>query len=251
MSSLENLPNPDDLLKKKVERKRRACAATSTAENRTTRSKKHGNNALPQATEAPSISPAIQCSKNESNVDTYNDILERILLNAESRQGPKHATIFETSSSSTSYPASHEFNDKVDKMCGNLTADELNQLSVLSSVAISFREELAGFSESMNKSNSEDFSWSSVDLDSVIQLSGLLEDHVKSALSIDLIRESREFYEQEEDEVGGVCFIYVTFSLRLSWDCAVWLFVLYPPGAFLILDSVILPLISLNILVSF
>jgi hypothetical protein len=146
---------------------------------------------------------------NESSspaADTYNDIIDRILLNAESRQGPQNATIFESESVSASYANRDLDATFKDSTCGKITAEELNQLSVLSTVDVSVRERVGSNVDAVTKTdNVHDFNWSCIDVDSVTQLIGLLEDHVKSGLSIDLIREAREAHDREDEQVSVAC----------------------------------------------
>jgi hypothetical protein len=232
MSSLENLPKPHEQTKHKMQRKRKApapvvVAAPSVDNVIAIKSKVKGRtSSAPQqqqppasSTEASSVSIAIQFpAMNESSADAYNDTIDRILLNSESRQGPKNATIFESSSFGSKSPYK-------DSTGGKLTAEELNQLSVLSStVDVSVRER--GDSSNIDaacdtkKDNGHDFNWSCIDVDSVTQLIGLLEDHVKSALAIDLIREARQAHDQEDEEVSATysisCVVLLFYSLYVG-----------------------------------
>lgn len=215
MSSLENLPNPEQETSQKMQRKRRnpvrsvnnVVAAASTIKS----TKQQARNVpLKSTKESSSVSIAIKFpTMNETSSsstsspldDTHNDIIDRILLNSESRQGPQNATIFESESASTS--TSKSYTTFKDSTSGKLTVEELNQLSVMSTFDVSVREQVGGSNVDAltNKGNGHDnFNWSSIDVDSVTQLIGLLEDHVKSALSIDLIREAREAHDQEDEE---------------------------------------------------
>lgn len=218
MSSLENLPKPDEQINPKRQRKRKAPVVSSSVNKiAAIKSIEQEHSLPPPSTEASSVSIAIQFpTMNESSidVDTYNDdIIDRILLNAESRHGPQCASIFESSSSTCGASASHTTRRDFQGICkdamgGNLTAEELNQLSVLSTVDVSVREHVGGYVDhalAKKDNGRRDFNWSCIDVDSVTRLISLLEDHVKSALSIDLIREAREAHDREDEEVRVMC----------------------------------------------
>jgi hypothetical protein len=102
-----------------------------------------------------------------------------------------------------------------------LTADELDRLSLLSAAAISARESSQRMNRNGNSNggsdgdgdggcidasatNENDFSWFNVDIDSITQLSGYLEEHIKSAMLIDLIQEARIAFGDNEIMVSDL-----------------------------------------------
>ena len=144
----------------------------------------------------------MQMPSKPQAVESHSDLIDRVLLNVESRM-VQHSSVFEQGSSATIANNSRA-NSKISNanaLHGKLTADELDHLSLLStsSVGLSFSQGVNG--NSVGAANTNDFNWSNVDIDSITQLSGYLEEHAKSAISIDLIQGARVAFERNDTMV--------------------------------------------------
>jgi len=128
-------------------------------------------------------------------------MIDRILLASESRDC-QQSSIFESAPLvSGRQPvgvrgasASH------DASLGKFTADELDQLSLFSTVALDSHD--SSSASAFADSSRPKYGWSVIDIDSITTLNGLLEDHVKSAVSIDLIQEARVAFDQNQTQVS-------------------------------------------------
>jgi len=144
-------------------------------------------------------------------IDSQTDTIDRVLYNVESRM-VQHSSVFETSISNAPVRRGANTNPTMTMHGyghGKLTADEIEHLILLSAATLSARECFSGMNGNGNAGNSSgcvdasatnenDFSWSNVDIDSITQLSGYLEEHVKSAMSINLIQEARVAFDANE-----------------------------------------------------
>jgi len=157
------------------------------------------NSSLPPTGMAPSMTASIpvQMPSKHQAVESHSDLIDRVLLNVESRM-VQYSSVFEQASSARTI-ANNRANSTISNanalsMHGKLTADELDHLSLLSTSSVS--QGVNG--NSVGAANTNDFNWSNVDIDSITQLSGYLEEHAKSAISIDLIQGARVAFERND-----------------------------------------------------
>ena len=229
MSTLEHLPKPKADTRR-ILRKRSAPGPSldqTIASSRPQLQAKHHPNLPPTAMAPPSTSPLTSTSKNASismrmtskpqAIDSQTDTIDRVLYNVESRM-VQHSSVFETSISNAPVRRGANTNPTMTMHGyghGKLTADEIEHLILLSAATLSAREYFSGMNGNGNAGNSSgcvdasatnenDFSWSNVDIDSITQLSGYLEEHVKSAMSINLIQEARVAFDANETMVRNL-----------------------------------------------
>jgi hypothetical protein len=86
-----------------------------------------------------------------------------------------------------------------------LTNEELDQLTLFSTVALSI-DMSASHSQSHSATNqtckgrkNHLQNWANVDVDSLISLCEVLEEHVKIATTVNLIQEARQVFENHQD----------------------------------------------------
>jgi hypothetical protein len=204
MSSLQNLPNPNTE-KKRMQRKR--SAPRSSVDQLVTPCSSQPqrlNSSLPPTGMAPSMTASIpmQMPSKPQAAESHSDLIDRVLLNVESRM-VQHSSVFEQATSATIANNSRANSNisNANALHGKLTADELDHLSLLStsSVGLSYSQGVNG--NSVVAANTNDFNWSNVDIDSITHLSGYLEEHAKSAISIDLIQGARVAFERNDTMV--------------------------------------------------
>jgi hypothetical protein len=223
MSSLEHLPKPVSDTRRKV-RKRSAPGPSFDhiivpPSQQQPETKDH-QNLPPTAMAPPSTTASIPTpmQAKPQAIQSQSDVIDRFLYNVESRmvqQSSVFETAIEITNTSSRRAMIHEHGH------GKLTADELDRLSLLSAAAISARESSQRMNRNGNSNagsdgdgdggcidasatNENDFSWFNVDIDSVTQLSGYLEEHIKSAMFIDLIQEARIAFGDNEIMVSDL-----------------------------------------------
>ena len=144
-------------------------------------------------------------SQSSSQLQFYNDKIELIILNSETRDHKSSSSsVFDHSKSKGNDNRNGNGNGngtrkKEEAVFGKLTGEELNQLSLF--CASSDNSTASG---SASGSTKRECNWSDIDLDFVTTLSGLLEDHVRNALSIDLIQLGRQAFEDGDTKVSSV-----------------------------------------------
>lgn len=127
--------------------------------------------------------------QQEQQCSELNDTVEKILLNVESRQ-----SIF-----FSNHKGSHSDNVRVDK--SKLSIQELEQLSLLSSTAVSNAATVANSTTSTTTDGIHGASlplpstWATVNLDSLCDLCKLLEEHIRNASRVDFIKFAREAFD--------------------------------------------------------
>ena len=141
--------------------------------------------------------PEYRQEKEEASSE-LNDIVEKILLNVESRQPMLH----------------NSQNNKNSK----LSIQELEQLSLLSSnyhsnqasTTLATLTTLTTCTATNNKVNGNNtnnvvtkFGWATVNIDSLCELCKLLEDHIHNASRVDFIKFAREAFDEVHDGNGG------------------------------------------------
>ena len=170
-----------------------------------------GNAASANAKRTLSLSVTAKLS-----IESNNDMIDRILLNSESRQshGSTHQVFEKAQVQGKGKGHNKRRGLSHEQGGGKLTAEELIQLSIFSTQALeaihvhidfnnggSSPGSEHGSDQVSNPSNGND--WSVIDADSLMSLCGLLEDHVKSAVSVDMIQEARNAFEKSLDADAG------------------------------------------------
>ena len=140
---------------------------------------------------------------SSSHHSELNDIVEKILLNVESRQTSSKSTIIHRRSNK------FIFNDDNN---AKLSISELEQLSLLSSSTSSSSVFSHHQNNSINQSSTESTKtvtisksgWASVNIDSLCDLCKILENHIHVALKVDYIKFAREAFDEYFEGKGKV-----------------------------------------------
>ena len=124
------------------------------------------------------------CHQEEASSE-LNDIVEKILLNVESRQSMLH----------DSQSDSHS----------KLSIQELEQLSLLSSNYHSNQASITSTNKANDKNGVTKFGWATVNIDSLCDLCKLLEGHIRNASRVDYIKFARQAFDEvhKENENGS------------------------------------------------